>query len=93
MSPKAFSSVLNDIGLVVRLIDRMAGSAPCNGSRAVVGEDLVAMTKCHLQRINLMSQDGSAATKRMRHFMSSMSFSTAASGGSVTNSLQQHNVW
>ena len=38
-----------------------------------------------------MSQDGSAATKRMRLFMSSMSLSTAASGGSVTNSLQQHN--
>ena len=52
MSPKAFSSVVNDIGSVVSLIDRMARSAPGNGSRAVVGEDLVSMTKCRLQRIN-----------------------------------------
>ena len=93
MSPKGFSSIMNDIGSFVRLIDRMAGSAPGNGSRAAVGEDLVAMTKCRLQRRNLMSQDGSAATKRMRRCMSTMPLSTAASGGSVTNSLQQHNVW
>jgi PAX-interacting protein 1 len=91
MSPKALSSAVNDIGSVVSLIDRMAGSAPGNGSRAAVGEDLVAMTKCRLQARNLMSQDGSAATKRMRRRMSSMPLSTASSGGSVTNSLQQHN--
>jgi len=91
MSPKALSSAVNDIGSVVSLIDRMAGSAPGNGSRAAAGEDLVAMTKCRLQARNLMSQDGSAATKRMRRCMSSMPLSTAASGGSVTNSLQQHN--
>ena len=71
----------------------MEGSAPCNGSRAVVGEDLVAMTKCRLQRRNLMSQDGNAATKRMRSCMNSMPLDTATPGGSVTNSLQQHNVW
>ena len=93
MSSKAFSSIMNGIGSVVILIDRMAGSAPCNGSRVVVGEDLVSMTKCRLQKRNLMSQDVSAATKRMRRCMSSMPLSTVASGGSVTNSLQQHNVW
>ena len=84
MSTKALSSAVNDIGSVVSLIDRMAGSAPGNGSRAAAGEDLVAMTKCRLQAKNLMSQDGSAATKRMRRCMSSMPLSTAASGRSVT---------
>ena len=93
MSWKAFSSVVNDIGSVVSLIDRMAGSAPRNGSKVAVGEDLVAMTKFHLQTRNLMSQDVSAATKRMRRCMSSMPLNTVASSGSVTNSLQQHNVW
>ena len=93
MSPKAFSSAVNDIGSVVSLIDRMVGSAPGNDSRADVKEDLVSMTKFHLQTRNLMSQDGSAATKRMRRCMSSMPLSTVASGGSVTNSLRQHNVW
>ena len=91
ISPKDLSSAVNDIGSVVSLIDRMAGSAPGNGSRAPLGEDLVAITKCCLQARNLVSQDGSAATKRMRRHMSSMPLSTASSGGSVTNSLQQHN--
>eukprot|EP01018_Ginkgo_biloba_P012217 Gb_25435 [translate_table: standard] len=91
MSSKALTSAVSDISSVVSLIDRMAGSAPGNGSRAAVGEDLVAMTKCRLQARNLMSQDGSAATKKMRRRMSSMPLSTASSGGSVTNSLQQHN--
>lgn len=91
ISPKALKAAVNDIGSVVSLIDRMAGSAPGNGSRAAVGEDLVGMTKCRLQARNLMSLDGSAATKRMRRRMSSMPLSTSSSGGSVTNSLQQHN--
>ncbi|KAH9317431.1 hypothetical protein KI387_019200 [Taxus chinensis] len=90
MSPKAFASAVNDIGSVVSLIDRMAGSAPGNGSRAAVGEDLVAMTKCRLQARNLMSQDVSAAARKMRRHMNSMPLSTISSGGTVTNSLQQH---
>ncbi|KAL2478114.1 Mediator of RNA polymerase II transcription subunit 15a [Forsythia ovata] len=44
MSPKALSSSVSDISSVVSMIDRIAGSAPGNGSRAAVGEDLVAMT-------------------------------------------------
>ncbi|KAG0470381.1 hypothetical protein HPP92_017081 [Vanilla planifolia] len=44
-SSKALSSAVSDIGSVVSMIDRIAGSAPGNGSRAAVGEDLVAMTK------------------------------------------------
>jgi hypothetical protein len=64
MSTKASSSVVNDIGSVVSLIDRMAESAPGNSSRAAAGEDLVAMTKCLLGAKNLMSQDGIAATRR-----------------------------
>ncbi|KAH9317438.1 hypothetical protein KI387_019207, partial [Taxus chinensis] len=91
MSPKAFASAVNDIRSVVSLNDRMAGSAPGNGSRAAVGEDLVAMTKCRLQARNLKSQDDSATSKKTGRCISSMPVSTVSSGGSVINSLQQHN--
>ncbi|XP_057852900.2 mediator of RNA polymerase II transcription subunit 15a isoform X2 [Cryptomeria japonica] len=91
MSHKALASAVNDIGSVVSLMDRMAGSAPGNGSRAAVGEDLAAMTKCRLQARNLMSQDGNAATKKMKRHMNSIPLSTVSSGGTVTNSFQQYN--
>ncbi|XP_024448048.1 mediator of RNA polymerase II transcription subunit 15a isoform X3 [Populus trichocarpa] len=48
LSPKALSASVGDIGSVVSMIDRIAGSAAGNGSRAAAGEDLVAMTGCHL---------------------------------------------
>lgn len=91
MSHKALASAVNDIGSVVSLMDRMAGSAPGNGSRAAVGEDLAAMTKCRLQARNLMSQDGNTATKKMKRHMNSIPLSTVSSGGTVTNSFQQYN--
>eukprot|EP01018_Ginkgo_biloba_P031994 Gb_13858 [translate_table: standard] len=89
MSPDAMNSAVSDISSVVSLSDRMAGSAPGNGSRAAVGEDLVAMTKCRLQARNILSLDGCASTKKMRRCMSSMPLSTASSGGSLTNTLHQ----
>ncbi|KAG2723191.1 hypothetical protein I3843_02G137400 [Carya illinoinensis] len=58
MSPKALSASVSDIGSDVSMIDRIASSAPGNGSRATVGEDLVAMTKCRLQARNFITQDG-----------------------------------
>ncbi|KAI5593564.1 hypothetical protein BDE02_03G022200 [Populus trichocarpa] len=48
LSPKALSASVGDIGSVASMIDRIAGSAAGNGSRAAAGEDLVAMTGCHL---------------------------------------------
>lgn len=46
-TPKALNSAVSDIGSVVSMIDRIAGSAPCNGSRAAVAENIVAMTESH----------------------------------------------
>ncbi|MCL7034554.1 hypothetical protein MKW94_008151, partial [Papaver nudicaule] len=66
MSPKAFSASVSDIGSVISMIDRIAGSGPGNGSRAAVGEDLVAMTKYRMQARNFIQQDESSATKRPR---------------------------
>lgn len=68
------------------MMDRIAGSAPGNGSRATVGEDLVSMTKCRLQARNFLTQDGSTGTKRMRRHASSMPLNVAATVGSMNDS-------
>lgn len=84
MSPKALSASVNGIGSVVSMIDRIAGSAPGNGSRAAVGEDLVAMTKCRLQARNF-SHDGPNGTKKMRRHTSAMPLNVVSSAGSVND--------
>ncbi|XP_022154411.1 mediator of RNA polymerase II transcription subunit 15a [Momordica charantia] len=85
MSPKALSASVSGIGSVVSMIDRIAGSAPGNGSRAAVGEDLVAMTKCRLQARNFVSHDGLNGTKKMRRYTSAMPLNVVSSAGSVND--------
>ncbi|KAL9239902.1 hypothetical protein vseg_014177 [Gypsophila vaccaria] len=89
ISSKALCASVSDISSVVSMVDRIAGSTPGNGSRAMVGEDLVAMTKCRLQARNFLSQDGSSGTKRMRRYTSAMPLNGGASAGSVNDSLMQ----
>jgi PAX-interacting protein 1 len=94
MSPQALSASVSDIGSIVSMIDRIAGSAPGNGSRAAVGEDLVAMTKCRLQARNFGSQDGSnnnnnTTTRKMKRSTSATPLNVASSagaGGSINDS-------
>ncbi|KAF5739057.1 hypothetical protein HS088_TW12G00255 [Tripterygium wilfordii] len=87
MSPQALSASVSDIGSVVSMIDRIAGSAPGTGSRAAVGEDLVAMTKCRLQARNFITQDGISGTRKMWRYTSAMPLSVVSSAGS--DSLKQ----
>ncbi|XP_028548768.1 mediator of RNA polymerase II transcription subunit 15a [Dendrobium catenatum] len=89
MSPTALSSAVSDISSVVSMIDRIAGSAPGNGSRAAVGEDLVAMTKCRLQARNFMSQDGGTTTKKMKRHTSAMPLNNVSSAGSVNDNFMK----
>lgn len=89
LTPKALSSSVGDIGSVVSMIDRIAGSAPGNGSRAAVGEDLVAMTKCRLQARNFMAQDGGATAKKMKRHTSAMPLNNVSSPGSMNDSFNQ----
>ncbi|CAH2037469.1 unnamed protein product [Thlaspi arvense] len=89
ISPQALSSAVSDIGSVVSMVDRIAGSAPGNGSRASVGEDLVAMTKCRLQARNFMTQEGMMATKKMKRHTTAMPLSIASLGGSVGDNYKQ----
>jgi PAX-interacting protein 1 len=84
---QSLSAAVSDIGSVVNMIDRIAGSAPGNGSRAAVGEDLVAMTKCRLQARNFITHDGSGASKKMKRDTSAMPLNVSPAGGSVNDSL------
>ncbi|CAO2186511.1 unnamed protein product [Urochloa humidicola] len=85
---QSLTAAVSDIGAVVSMIDRIAGSAPGNGSRAAVGEDLVAMTKCRLQARNFITHDGSGTSKKMKRDTSAMPLNVS-SPGSVNDSLKQ----
>lgn len=74
------------------MIDRIAGSAPGNGSRAAVGEDLVAMTKCRIQSRNFATQDGTNGVRKMKRFTSAVPLNVVSSAGSVNDSFKQLNV-
>ncbi|KAE7997281.1 hypothetical protein FH972_001928 [Carpinus fangiana] len=89
ISPKALSASVSDIGSVVSMIDRIAGSAPSNGSRGAVGEDLVAMTKCRLQARNFITQDVTNGTRKMRRYTSAMPLNVVSSAGSMNDSFKQ----
>ncbi|KQJ94698.1 mediator of RNA polymerase II transcription subunit 15a [Brachypodium distachyon] len=84
---ESLNAAVSDIRSVVSMIDRIAGSAPGNGSRAAVGEDLVAMTKCRLQARNFMTNDGSGASKKMKRDTSAMPLNV--SSGSVNDSFRE----
>ncbi|CAI0459426.1 unnamed protein product [Linum tenue] len=88
ISPTALNAAVSDIGSVVSMIDRIAGSAPGNGSRAAVGEDLVAMTKCRLQARNFITQDGISGTRKMRRYTSAMPLNVVSSAGGASDSKQ-----
>lgn len=91
ISKKALVASVGDISSVVSMVDRIAGSAPGNGSRAAVGEDLVAMTKCRLQARNFFTQDGPTGTKKMRRSTSAMPSNVVSSVGSANDSMRQLN--
>ncbi|XP_047166933.1 mediator of RNA polymerase II transcription subunit 15a-like isoform X2 [Vigna umbellata] len=89
MSSKALSAAVSDIGSVVSMNDRIAGSAPGNGSRAAVGEDLVSMTNCRLQARNFITQDGTNGVKRMKRYTSAIPLNGVLSAGSMNDSIKQ----
>ncbi|KAH7848470.1 hypothetical protein Vadar_003117 [Vaccinium darrowii] len=88
MSPTTLSASVSDIDSVVSMIDRIAGSAPCNGSKTVVGEDLVAMTKWRLQERNMSMQDTNIRTRKLRCYTSAMPLNVVSSAGSANDSFK-----
>ncbi|KAL4334639.1 hypothetical protein GQ457_07G032460 [Hibiscus cannabinus] len=89
MSSSALCASVSDIGSVISMTDRIAGSAPGNGSRAAVGEDLVAMTKCRLQARNFITQDGMSGTKKMKRNTCAMPLNVISSAGGINDSFKQ----
>lgn len=88
MSHKTLSAAVSDIGSVVSMNDRIAGSAPGSGSRAAVGEDLVSMTNCRLQARNFITQDGTNGIKRMRRYTSVIPLNVVSSAGSMNENIK-----
>lgn len=66
------SASVSDIGSVTSTIDSVAGSAPGNGARAEVGEDLVGVTKCRLKR-TFITQDTETRKAKCFNVVSSAS--------------------
>ncbi|KAK8641742.1 hypothetical protein V6N13_011120 [Hibiscus sabdariffa] len=89
LSSSALCASVSDIGSVISMTDRIAGSAPGNGSRAAVGEDLVAMTKCRLQARNFITQDGMSGTKKMKRNTCAMPLNVVSSAGGINDSFKQ----
>ncbi|KAI4372867.1 hypothetical protein MLD38_011051 [Melastoma candidum] len=89
LSAQALSAGVNDIGSVVIMVDRITGSAPGYGSRAAVGQDLVAISKCRLEAKNFQAQDGAPGIRKMKRFTSAMPLSIASSTGSVEDEFLQ----
>ncbi|XP_050234780.1 mediator of RNA polymerase II transcription subunit 15a-like isoform X3 [Mercurialis annua] len=88
-SPRAISAAVGDIGSVVSMTDRFAGSAPDqNGSGAAVGEDLVEMTNCRLQARTFITLCG---TRKMSPCTSAMPLNIGSSASSIRDSLKQLN--
>ncbi|XP_057733213.1 mediator of RNA polymerase II transcription subunit 15a-like [Arachis stenosperma] len=88
MSSKALSAAVSDIASIVSMNDRIAGSAPGNGSRSSVGEDLVSMTNFHLQGRNLLTQDGPNGTKKMKRDTSAKPLNIVSSDGGLNDSTK-----
>ncbi|KVI05540.1 hypothetical protein Ccrd_016141 [Cynara cardunculus var. scolymus] len=88
ISPKSLSASVSDIGSVVSMIDNIAGSAPGNGSRTAVGEDLVAMTKLHLQARTSGIPDG---TRKIKRFTSAIPLNGVSSVNSVNDNFKHFN--
>ncbi|XP_010528419.1 PREDICTED: mediator of RNA polymerase II transcription subunit 15a-like isoform X2 [Tarenaya hassleriana] len=65
-SPKSLQESVREMSSVISLADRIAISAPGDGSRAVVGEDLVEMTTCHLPAKNVTASEGTNSKKKMK---------------------------
>lgn len=89
LTPQALSAAVSDIGSVISMNDRIAGSAPGNGSRAAVGEDLVAMTNCRLQARNFITQDAANGTRRMKRCTNATPLNVICSPGSMNDSIRQ----
>ncbi|CAK9145910.1 unnamed protein product [Ilex paraguariensis] len=88
MSHEALSASVGGMESVVSIVERTAGSTPGDGSRMAVGEDLVAMTNCHLQGRNYTMPVGIAGRKRARCYTIEVPSNTVSSVSSINDSVK-----
>ncbi|KAK4746955.1 hypothetical protein SAY87_025992 [Trapa incisa] len=88
-SPQSLSDAVHGINSVLQIVDRIAGSAPGNGSRAAIGEDLVDMTRSlhHLRDCNM--QDGWSSSGKMKRSTVAITPSGASSAGSLNERVKR----
>jgi len=91
MSTETLTAAVNDISSVVSMSDRISGSAPGNGSRAAVGEDLVSMTNCRLQARSFITQDGGTTNviRKFKRHVRGKTLDVGPSAGSMNDNLKQ----
>ncbi|XP_062175193.1 mediator of RNA polymerase II transcription subunit 15a-like isoform X4 [Alnus glutinosa] len=89
ISSQAFSASITDIGSVMCLTDWISSSPPVNGSRASIGEDLVAMTKSCLQARYLPRHSDSSGTRKMKRLLSAMPTNIYPINGSIHDGCRQ----
>lgn len=87
ISSKALSASVSDIGSVVCMTDRMSSSPSGNGSRAAIGEDLVAMDKSHLQERYSTRWSDYSGTRKMKRCINALNLSPL--NVSINDSLGQ----
>ncbi|KAM7253956.1 hypothetical protein ACFE04_031638 [Oxalis oulophora] len=89
ISSKALKASVEDIGSVVFMMDQIAGSAPGNGSRAAIGEDLAATVKCRRQARKFMTQEGLTGSMKMKRYMDVVPLNVVSSAGSMNENYKQ----
>jgi PAX-interacting protein 1 len=91
--PANLAAAVNEMNAMINCSDRLSASGPGTGSRAVVGEDLAALTQARLQARAFQaqaSQDNSGGNaKRRRRNVDSMALSTISRDGIHLNSLHR----
>jgi hypothetical protein len=91
--PANLAAAVNEMNAMINCSDRLSASGPGTGSRAVVGEDLAALTHARLQARAFQaqaSQDNSGGNaKRRRRNVDSLALSTISREGIHLNSLHR----
>ncbi len=91
--PANLAAAVNEMNAMINCSDRLSASGPGTGSRAVVGEDLAALTQARLQARAFQaqaSQDNSGGNaKRRRRNVDSLALSTISREGIHLNSLHR----
>ncbi|GJW83144.1 hypothetical protein Tco_0156289 [Tanacetum coccineum] len=88
---QADSELRLDVDVYV-IVDHINMDRAGNRSRDAVGEDLVAMTKCHFQARPLVTQDGISGVRKMKCFTSVMPLNFVSPAGSVNDSFKKLSV-